>query len=392
MATRDRVLELVDAVLPAVVKVRRDLHQHPELALEERRTASIVRQCLEQRGVRVLPPLLETDVVGLLDGSEPGRNVTLRADMDALPLQEKGTPAYRSVHDGLMHACGHDGHTAALAGAAMVLSELSAQLAGSVRFVFQPGEEVVAAGRDLVMQGMLDDPAPDLVYALHAWPGLPVGTLATKSGVFMAAAEFFTVTVKGKGSHGSKPEQGIDPILTAARVIEALQMIVSRRVEALDSVVVSICRINAGSNGNIIPDTVEMEGTVRYLRRETGDLIRRELEQIVKGVCESAGAGYELDYSPSYVPTVNHPDAVAIAKRATEQVLGADHWIDAEEPSMGGEDFAFYIQDYPGAMLWLGMGETSAPLHNACFDFDDEALRSAVAFLVSVTLEGLAQQ
>ena len=391
MINPDQVWERVEAVLPDVLRLRHDLHQHPELALEERRTASIIRKVLDERGIRVLDPLLGTDVVGMLAGARPGRNVTLRADMDALPLLEKGAPAYRSVHEGLMHACGHDGHSAALAGAAMVLSELSAGLSGSVRFVFQPGEEVVAAGRDLVEAGVLTDPVPDLVYALHAWPGLPAGAIASKPGVFMAAAGFFTITVTGKGSHGSKPEQGVDPILTAARVIEGLQMIASRRVKALDSVVVSICRIAGGSNGNIIPDSVEMEGTIRYLKREMGEQIRSDLEQIVKGICESAGATYELCHSPSYVPTVNHPDAIGIARQVVGEMMGPDCWIEAEEPSMGGEDFAFYIQDYPGAMLWLGMGETSAPLHNACFDFNDAALRNAVAFLVSVAIAGLSE-
>ncbi len=390
MGTNRIVEKLVDKVLPDIVSIRHTIHQNPELALEEYDTAALIRKTLESTGMRLLEPFLETDVVAILEGKGAGRNVTLRADIDALPLQEKTGLPYQSKRNGLMHACGHDGHTATLIGSALVLSELKDQLAGSVRFVFQPGEEVVAAGKDLVSKGALRDPEPDAVFALHAWSGIPEGSIASRPGVLLAAADFFKITVQGKGAHGSTPEASIDPILIAARIVEALQTIASRRVSALDSAVVSVCRICGGTNSNIIPSSVELEGTTRYLNPETGKKIPGYMEQIIKGMCESMGASYEFSYTSTYIPTINNHDIVALGKKVTEDVLGASSWIELNSPSMAAEDFAYYIRDYPGAMFRLGMGKASATLHNPHFDFNDNALKSGILFLVSAALETLS--
>jgi len=390
MGTNRIVEKLVDKVLPDIVSIRHTIHQNPELALEEYDTAALIRKTLESTGMRLLEPFLETDVVAILEGKGAGRNVTLRADIDALPLQEKTGLPYQSKREGLMHACGHDGHTATLIGSALVLSKLKDQLGGSVRFVFQPGEEVVAAGKDLVSKGALRDPEPDAVFALHALSGIPEGSIASRPGVLLAAADFFKITVQGKGAHGSSPEASIDPILIAARIVEALQTIASRRVSALDSAVVSVCRICGGTNSNIIPSSVELEGTTRYLDPETGKKIPGYMEQIIKGVCESMGASYEFSYTSTYIPTINNHNIVALGKKVTEDVLGASSWIELNSPSMAAEDFAYYIRDYPGAMFRLGMGKESATLHNPHFDFNDSALKNGILFLVSAALETLS--
>ncbi|HYQ61488.1 MAG TPA: M20 family metallopeptidase, partial [Desulfatiglandales bacterium] len=271
-------------IAPDMVKVRRTIHQNPEIALKEFDTSALIRKLLKQAGIPALKPFLETDVVAMVKGKKPGKNVTLRADIDALPLLEKTGLPYASKRKGTMHACGHDGHTAMLLGAALLLNRLRDQLSGSVRFVFQPGEEIVAAGKQLVDKGALQNPRPDAVFAVHAWAGMPLGAVASKPGPLLAASDFFTVEVKGKGAHGSRPEDSIDPILTVARIVDALQSVVSREVSSLEPVVVSVCRISGGTNGNVIPDSAEIEGTTRYLRPELKQKIESAIRRIVKGV------------------------------------------------------------------------------------------------------------
>ena len=391
MIDRDRINRLVDGVVPEVVSLRHAIHRNPELAMEEHDTAALVRRSLAESGLEPLPPVLGTDVIALLQGRWPGKNVSLRADMDALPLQESTGVPHRSTRDGVMHACGHDGHTAVLLGAAAVLAQLREELAGTIRFVFQPAEEVRAAGRDLVRHGILEDPSADAVFALHSLGGLPVGAISSKPGVFLGAADFFTLRVDGRGAHGSRPEESVDPVLTAARVVEGLQSIVSRRVSPLDSAVVSICRIQGGTNGNVIPDSVELEGTTRYLKSETGRKLPGWIKQIAGGVCESAGASYALDYSDSYIPTVNDAEMVELGRRVAGEVLGSASWVEMSEPAAAAEDFSYYLEDHPGAMFWLGMGEECAPLHNARFDFNDRALRNGILFLVCVAVTFLSR-
>ena len=379
----------IDTILPDIVELRHRIHQTPEIALKEYKTAELIRETLKSTGLRPLEPFLETDVVAILHGREKGKNITLRADMDALPIQEKTGLTYASKREGFMHACGHDGHTAMLIGAALVLGKLKDAFKGSVRFVFQPGEEIVAAGRDLIEKGALQDPKPDAVIALHAWPGIPEGTIASKPGVFLAAADFFKIIITGKGAHGSRPENSIDPILTAARVVESLQAVVSRNVDPLDPVVLSVCHIDGGTNSNIIPDRVEMEGTTRYLKPELRNKIPADMERIVKGVCDSMGATYDMSYSSPYIPTINDPNMVDIGRNIAKEALGPSSWIELEEPSMGGEDFSYYIAKYPGAMFRIGVGNESAPLHTAKFDFNDRALKNGILFLVALALSFL---
>ena len=382
----------VDRIIPDMVKVRHIIHQNPEIALKEFDTSSLIRRRLSEAGIEVLKPFLETDVVAIVKGKRPGKNVTLRADIDALPLLEKTGLPYASKRKGTMHACGHDGHTAMVLGSALLLNRLRDEINGTVRFVFQPGEEIVAAGKQLVAKGALRDPRPDAVFALHAWGGMPLGAIASKPGALLAASDFFTIEVRGKGAHGSRPEASIDPILTAVRIIESLQSIVSREMSSLEPVVLSVCRIAGGTNGNIIPDSVDIEGTTRYLRPELKQQIYCAIKRIVKGVCDSMGASFSLKYDSPYIPTINDERMVALGKKIALMVLGSRNWIDLTNPSMGAEDFSYYLQKFPGAMFRLGMGEKSAALHNSHFDFNDRAIHSGILFLVSLALQILQEE
>jgi hippurate hydrolase len=379
----------IAGIVPDIVKIRHLIHQNPEIALKEFDTSALIRKLLRKARIEVLKPFLQTDVVAMVKGKKPGKNVTLRADIDALPLLEKTGAPYASKRKGTMHACGHDGHTAMLLGAALLLNRMRDQLSGSVRFVFQPGEEIVAAGKELVARGALLNPRPDAVFALHAWAGMPLGAVASKPGALLAASDFFTVEVKGKGAHGSRPEDSIDPILTVARIVDALQSLVSREVSSLEPVVVSVCRIAGGTNGNVIPDSAEIEGTTRYLRPELKQKIESSIRRIVKGVCDSMGASFSFKYSSPYIPTINDDRMVALGKTVALRVLGPGKWFDLTSPSMGAEDFSYYIRKYPGAMFRLGMGEKSASLHNSHFDFNDKAIASGILYLVSLALEVL---
>lgn len=377
----------VERILPHARTARRYLHAHPELSLCEFETARFVRSRLTSPGIELLPPLLETDVVALISGREPGRNVTLRADMDALPMQEASQLPHCSLNDNIMHACGHDGHTAMLIGAALVLERLRDRFSGSIRCVFQPGEEIVAAGRDLVAAGVLDVPRPDAVLALHAWPGHPLGVIGSRPGVMMAAADIFRVAIRGRGGHGSRPERTIDPILTATRVIHSLYTLPSRRIGALEPVVISVCSVHGGSNANVIPDEVTLEGTVRYLSRESGELLPELFEQTVKAECDLAGASCQLEYQRPYIPTLNAPRVVAVCREVALNGLGESSWQDVTVASMGAEDFSWYLERCEGAMFFIGMGEESPQLHSNLFDFNDGALRNGIMFLVLSALK-----
>jgi len=384
-----RLKKLVDGILPEVIAIRRRLHRNPELACQERQTAAFVRRTLATTRARVLPPFLETDVVAILKGRKPGRHVALRADIDALPLEEKTGVPHASVNPGRMHACGHDGHTAILLGTARVLDRLRGDFDGSVRLVFQPGEEVVAAGKDLVARGALRKPKPDMIFALHAWSGLREGRIMAMSGPVLAAAGFFKLVIQGKGAHGSRPDAAIDPILAGARIVEALAAL-PREVSALESAVVSVCRFAGGANANIIPDTAEIEGTVRYLEPRIGRKLPRRIRETARGICAAMGASCRFEYREPYIPTVNAAAAVDLGRRVTRQLLGRASWRDERRPSMGGEDFSYYLREHPGAMFWLGMGEKSPGLHNPHFDFNDRAIRNGILFMAGCALEALA--
>ncbi|MHC4872224.1 MAG: M20 metallopeptidase family protein [Planctomycetota bacterium] len=386
--SKDKIIETVKSILPQVTELRHTIHQNPELAGKEFKTSELIRKTLSGGSIKLLDPFLETDVVGILEGEAgDGGNVTLRADIDALPLQENTGVEYASQTQGCMHACGHDGHTAMLLGAALALEKLKSEFKGSVRFVFQPGEEIAALGKDLVDAGALLNPEPEIVCALHGFSKLSTGTLSTKAGAVMAAAGFFTVKIKGKGGHGSMPHLSINPINTACRIVESLKMIPAELVNPHIPAVVSVCRIEGGTNGNIIPDSAEIEGTTRFLDKKTGNKIPVMMEKIISDICDTVGAEYEFKYELPYIPTVNDPKVVDFAKDTVGKYLGEENWQDLKNSSMGGEDFSFYLDKYPGILCQLGMGKDSVGLHNPEFDFNDEALFNGIVFMAASVIE-----
>ncbi len=387
MTFKEKIECLVDSILPEVIVLRRTIHRNPELAGNEFFTAALIRKTLTANGLELLPPFLKTDVVGILSGKKEGKNIALRADIDALPLQERNNIPYKSAVDGQMHACGHDGHAAMLIGAAMVLNKLRNELKGSVRFIFQPGEEIVAMGKDLIDAGALKNPEPDAVFAIHAQSGYPAGSIISRPGTIMAAIGFLKLKIIGRGGHGSRPELTVDPILVGSRIVESLQSIVSRNIDPQDPAVISICRFEGGRNANVIPEEVFLEGTTRFFDNKVGEQIHRLIEQTINGVCLASGATYEFYYKQPYIPTVNDSVYVEAAHKVTEKYLGSNMWFEMERALLGGEDFAFYLRDYPGAFCFIGIGEDSPNLHNPNFDFNDEAIRNGIIYLVAMTIE-----
>jgi amidohydrolase len=389
----------VQEILPDIIEARHSLHRIPELMLEERRTAEHIRELLQSSSLELLPPYLETDTVGLLlgrgaeNGSARPSNVTLRADIDALPVEDRSGRPWASWNAGCSHACGHDGHSAILLGVVRVLEGLTDRFAGSVRFVFQPAEEQAGGGKMLVEKGLLDtEPRPGAVFALHGWPGLPAGAVAAAPGTMMAAQDRFRITVTGKGGHGAVPQKVIDPILTGAQLVSTLQGVVSRSVDPIEPAVVSVCTFHGGTTSNVIPDAVVMEGTVRYFERRLQALIRGRMEEIIAGTCAAAGARCEFDYREGYIPLVNDPNKVHLVQRVTETYLGPQAWFPNLPRTMGAEDFAFYLDRVPGVFLRLGLGEDSPSLHNPEFDFNDGALEAGITVMSALALESLAAE
>jgi amidohydrolase len=383
----NNITDIVDRILPQITELRHVIHSNPELAGNEFDTAKLIRNTLASTDIKLLKPYLDTDVVGILEGGQTGKCVGLRADIDALPLHEMTALPYKSRKDGLMHACGHDGHTAILLGAAMVLNEIRNRLKGSVKFIFQPGEEIAALGKKLVEAGVLESPKPAAVFALHGFSNLPVGSFSSRAGAVMAAAGFFKIKIIGRGGHCSKPETCIDPIVIGCQVVNQLQTIISRKFGPQDTACLSVCRFSGGQNSNVIPEEVVLEGSTRFLDSAVGGQFPGLIENAVKGICMAGGAKYEFEYDLPNIPTINNAEYVEIAKAVVTEYLGADMWRDMEKSSMGGEDFSYFLQKCPGAYCSIGMGENHPAIHNPQFDFEDKALRNGIIFMVMMTLK-----
>lgn len=376
-------------ILPGIIEFRHTLHRIPEMAGAEFETSRAIRERLAGLDLEVLPPFLGTDVVAILHGRGPGRNVTLRADIDALRLNEETGVPHASCHEGRMHACGHDGHAAMVMGAAELLASRRDSFNGSVRFVWQPGEENRAMGRDLVEAGALENPRADLVTALHGMPGLPVGVLALRDGAMMASCAHFKVTIRGRGGHSSRPHQAIDPVVAAAAIVVELQSVVSRRIDPQQAAVLSVCRIAGGELANVIPDEVVLEGTARALDMNVAAALESGLREVVDAVSRAHRTSCEIDYRLSYPVTFNAPEPTALARRVIRETVGEGRFIELAESSMGAEDFSWYLRRYPGVYVKLGTGEDCPALHNSKFDFPDAALAAGIEYLVNFTSAGL---
>jgi amidohydrolase len=387
----------INRVLPEIVAFRRDLHTHPELSQQEHRSAQKVREELARlQNVQVLPPLIGTDVVAVLNADRPGPCIALRADIDALPIQEETGAVYQSVNPGVMHACGHDGHTATLLGAAKVLSQAADCLPGKVKFIFQPDEEGTGGGRDLCEHGVLDSPKVDAIVALHAWPLQPLGTVAVRRGTVTAASSPFGIMVRGQGGHGAYPHRTIDPIVISAHVITALQTIVARTVDPLDSAVVSIGRIAAGAVGNVIPAECVMAGTMRYLRPETGQRMCEQVRRIAEQTAQAHGGQAEVTIELGYPPLVNDLKMAELVESVACGLLGQENVVTTEPPSLGVEDFAYYAQRVPAAMFRLGQRlphvESAPHLHSPHFDFNDLSLPIGIGMFCEMVRRFLTER
>jgi hippurate hydrolase len=355
---------------------RHRIHARPETAFEEHATAEFVAKTLGSFGIEVHRGLAGTGVVGTIKGQKGGGPaIGLRADMDALHIEEKNDFAHRSQNPGRMHACGHDGHTAMLLGAARYLAE-TRNFAGTVHVIFQPAEENEGGARVMVEEGLFEKFPMQAVFGMHNWPGQPVGTVAVRPGPMMAAFDIFELTVAGRGAHGAMPHRGVDPVVAAAQIVTALQTIASRNTDPLDAVVVSVTQIHGGDTWNVIPDAVVLRGTARAFRPEVQDTIEPSIRRIADGVCQALGASAALRYERRYPPTINHPAETERAAEAAAAVVGAEQVLRDPTPSMGSEDFAFMLQAKPGCYVWIGNGPApgGCGLHNPHYDFNDEIL------------------
>ena len=366
---------------------RRDLHAHPELALQETRTSSVVQERLQSFGVdEIITGIAQTGVVGMIRGrGDASRAIGLRADMDALPiLEETGLP-YASRNQGAMHACGHDGHTAMLLGAAKYLAE-TRNFDGTVYLIFQPAEENLAGGEIMVKQGLFERCPMEMVFGLHNWPQMPAGTFAWRNGPIMAAVANIEITITGKGTHGALPHFGTDPIVIAAQIVSALQTIVARTIEPSEGGVVSIGHINGGHTYNVIPETVRMLGTARWFDARVGDQLEEGVRRLATGIAESFGARADVVFSRDYPATVNDPDATALARRAAEAVAGEARVRHMAKPTMGGEDFSFMLNAKQGSYIMLGggRGKDDAMVHHPRYDFNDEILPVGASYWVTL--------
>ncbi len=369
---------------------RRHLHRYPETAFEEVLTSDFVKARLEEFGFEAVHQgLAKTGIVATLINGD-GPSIALRADMDALDMVEQTNVEHCSQHDGKMHGCGHDGHMAMLLGAAKYLSE-NRTFKGTVHFVFQPAEENEGGGRVMVEEGLFDKFPAQAVFGMHNWPELPAGTMAMKPGPLMAACDAMDLTIKGKGCHGAMPHLGIDPVVIASEVVLALQTISSRILNPQDAVVVSVTQINAGHTWNVIPEEVNLRGTIRCFRPEVQERLEADIRRIVQGVCDAHGGEFDLNYITGYPATVNDASQTEICTKAAAHVVGAENINLDPVSSMGAEDFAYMLQAKPGCYVWLGTGGTPGGclLHNPGYDFNDEVLHLGASYWVALVEENL---
>jgi len=371
---------------------RHDIHAHPETAFEEHRTSDQVARKLAEFGIEVHRGLAGTGVVGTLKSGSGRRAIGLRADMDALHIHEKNGFDHASKNQGKMHACGHDGHTTMLLGAAKYLAE-TRNFDGTVHFIFQPAEENEGGGRVMVEQGLFDKFPVEAVYGMHNKPGMAVGTFGIRPGPMMAAYDRFEIVIKGKGTHGAMPHLGIDPIVIAANLVNALQSIASRATDPVEAVVVTVTQIHAGDTWNVIPDDVVLRGTTRAFRPEIHKSLEPSIRRIAEGVCAAFGAAMTMRYDYGYPPLVNDDAHTQTAAQIAAEIVGGDNVTRTVDPTMGAEDFAFMLQAKPGAYIFIGngSGEGGCLLHNARYDFNDEVLPLGASYWARLVERTLAK-
>lgn len=390
---KNQITHEADIVFRKVVQLRRLIHQHPELGFEERRTSRLVARTLKSLANEVKVGVAKTGVVGLLHGKRSNKCVALRADMDALPIQEEGDAVYKSKIPGRMHACGHDVHTATVLGAAMILARIRDQLNGTVKFIFQPSEEKNPGGASvMIKEGVLEHPKVDAIFGFHVYPDADVGKVGFCPGPEGASADELYITIKGEGGHGAYPHLVVDPVVVAAEVVLGLQKVVSRNIDPLQPCVLTIGKIEGGTTTNVIPGEVRLAGTLRVMNerwRKRGWAI---IERTIRGIARASGATYQLDINRGYPVLVNDPKITAFAETASVELLGRRSVFDAQ-PSMGAEDFAYYLQNVPGTFFKLGIRNKKKDIvhhiHTSRFDVDEEAMRIGSGLLAYLAYEYL---
>ncbi|WP_062354152.1 M20 metallopeptidase family protein [Bacillus kwashiorkori] len=384
---------LTDLFVQEIIDIRRDFHRHPELSGEEYETSKKVQSYLQEAGIEFRSGFAKTGVLGIIKGAKRGGVVAVRADMDALPIQEQNNLPYKSKVSGKMHACGHDAHTAMLIGVGRLLQEMKEEIHGTVLLVFQPAEENAPIGgsKPMMEDGVFNDIAPDCIFGLHVWPDLPVGKIGVRAHEIMGASDRFKITIQGSGGHASMPHQTIDAVIVASQLINQLQTIVSRNVDPLDSAVITVGKITGGDRYNVIAEKVVLEGTIRTFKNEVKSLVKSRFYNIVEGTAKIHGANVEIDYFDGYPATMNTPKWADVVKKAADNALGNDATPEVN-PSLGGEDFARFLEKYEGAFFWLGskMEEgIQKPLHDSQFILNEDCIAVGMEVMTTTVLEAL---
>ena len=386
------ILNSINQMLDEMKSWRQDLHKIPEIGLEEYETSKYIKNKLKEFNINFKEGYSNTGLVAWVKGNKGNSNksIGLRADFDALPMPEKNNFDHKSTKDGMMHACGHDGHTSMLLGAAKYISENN-DFDGTVYFIFQPGEEGFAGGKKMIEDGLFDDFSIDEVYALHNWPDLPLGSFGVNSGPMMAAVDEFDIIVKGKGGHAAFPQLVIDPIIVASQIVTAIQTIISRSTDPVDKALISITKIHGGTAYNVIDDEVKLSGTIRTFKPETRSFIEKRIEEIANGIAKAHGAGanIEFDLINKYPPTINSKKESEFAAKIAKQMVGEENVNTDIDPSMGGEDFSYLLNKKPGSYLYIGQGDENhkAHLHTTKYDFNDNLLPIGVNYWVNLVKE-----
>lgn len=380
--TLSEIRPAIAQLQPQLIHWRRRLHQYPELGFKEVLTADFIIEKLSDWGIEYQTQVAKTGIVAIIPSNDEGKVLAIRADMDALPIQEENEVSYRSKHDGLMHACGHDGHTAIALGIAYYLAHHRDKFQGTVKIIFQPAEEGPGGAKPMIEAGVLKNPDVDAIIGLHLWNNLPLGTMGVKEGALMAAVECFKCEIFGKGGHGAMPHQTIDSIVVTSQIVNALQTIVSRNISPLDSAVVTVGTFHSGTALNVIADTAKISGTVRYFNPSLEKYMSERIDATIAGICQSHGATYHLDYWRLYPPLINHPRITQLVKSVALEVVETPLGVVPECQTMGGEDMSFFLEEIPGCYFFLGSANAQKglnyPHHHPRFDFDETALSLGV--------------
>lgn len=384
--------EIIREHAALLTQIRRDLHRIPEPAFTEEKTSAYIYEFLEKQGLPVKGEIARHGVLATLDTGKPGKTLLIRADMDALPIEEETGLPFTSTHKNAMHACGHDGHMSMVLVSALVLRQLREKLQGTVKFIFQPAEEGPGGARPMIAEGVMEDPSVDYAIGCHLWPGVPEGDIGIREGVLMASMGRFDIKIFGKGGHGAMPHQCVDALEVGTQVVNALQRITSRHINPLEPAVVTVGSFHAGSTFNVIPGNAELSGTVRAFNREIWLSWEKRLDEIIRGVCDSMGASYELNYTQGYPPLENNRIMAEVVRECAVEVVGEKH-VCEPEPAMVGEDMAYYLEKSAGCFFLLGAGRKErSQLHSPNFDFNEKVLSLGVELFCRCALRLLGQK